>query len=208
MNVKTFELGPLQTNTYILWHNNHKEAIIIDPADEPDTLLEFLQANSLELKYIFLTHAHFDHVGAVPELKQATGASILLHPDELFIYEAATDMAAFWGYDMEPLPNIDKLVKDGEEILLADQTFTVLHTPGHSPGSVSLYGNGLIFTGDTIFAGSVGRTDFEGGDINKLGESFRRIMQLPEDTKMLPGHGPSSTIGREKRENPFSAEFL
>ncbi|RME65097.1 MAG: MBL fold metallo-hydrolase, partial [Nitrospirae bacterium] len=97
MKVKTFELGPLQTNTYVLWDEDTREAIVVDPADEPDTILGFLKDNNLTLKYIFLTHAHFDHVGAVPEIKEATKVPLLLHKEELYIYEAARDMAAFWG---------------------------------------------------------------------------------------------------------------
>ncbi len=208
MNVKGFELGPLQTNTYILWKDGQPDAMVIDPADEPETILDFLKENALLLKYIFLTHAHFDHVGAVPEIKKATGAKIILHPEEMLIYEAARDMAAFWGYDIDPLPEVDETPGDGYSISLAGQEFKIIHTPGHSPGSVSLYIEGMVFTGDTIFAGSVGRTDFEGGDINKLISSYRRLMELPDDTRIFPGHGPTSTIGVERQENPFSREFL
>lgn len=208
MKVKTFELGPLQTNTYVLWDEETREAIVIDPADEPDTLLEFIKDNTLKVKCIFLTHAHFDHVGAVPELKETTKAPILLHKDELYIYEAARDMAAFWGFNIDPLPEPDSTVQDGETIELGGTTFQIIHTPGHSPGSVCLYGHGLVFTGDTLFAGSVGRTDFEGGDYNKLRESFRRIMQLPDETQVFPGHGPSTNILMERNHNPFSQEFL
>ncbi len=208
MKVNTFELGPLQTNTYVLWDETSRESLVIDPADEPDTILDFITQKGLSLRYIFLTHAHFDHVGALPELKEQTGAPVILHRDELYIYEAARDMAAFWGYEIGPLPEPDRLIQDEEKIELGGNHFQVLHTPGHSPGSVCLYGDGMVFTGDTIFAGSVGRTDFEGGDINKLRDSFQRLMQLPPETQVFPGHGPSTTIGRERTDNPFSEEFL
>ncbi len=208
MKVKTFELGPLQTNTYVLWDEDTREAIVVDPADEPDTILGFLKDNNLTLKYIFLTHAHFDHVGAVPEIKEATKVPLLLHKEELYIYEAARDMAAFWGFDIDPLPEVDRPLEEGFTLSLGEKQFQVIHTPGHSPGSICLYGSGMVFTGDTIFAGSVGRTDFEGGDINKLRESFRRLMKLPDETQVFPGHGPSTTIVIERDHNPFSQEFL
>ena len=117
-------------------------------------------------------------------------------------------MAAFWGYDIDPLPEPDSLVKGGEDLNIGELKLSVMHTPGHSPGGICIYGEGVIVTGDTIFAGSVGRTDFHGGDINKLKNSFQRIMALPEDTKILPGHGPNSTVGYEKRNSMFSKDFL
>lgn len=117
-------------------------------------------------------------------------------------------LSSFWGYDLDPLPEPDFLLKDGEDITVGNLRFKVLHTPGHSPGGICLYGESLVVTGDTLFAGSVGRTDFYGGDINKLKESFKRLMSLPENTKVLPGHGPETTISREKRENIFSENFL
>jgi glyoxylase-like metal-dependent hydrolase (beta-lactamase superfamily II) len=117
-------------------------------------------------------------------------------------------MAAFWGYDLDPLPDPDVLVKDGEDITAGNLSFKVLHTPGHSPGGICLYGNGILITGDTIFAGSVGRTDFYGGNEKKLKESFKRLMLLPENIGVLPGHGPATSIAREKHENMFSELLL
>ena len=116
-------------------------------------------------------------------------------------------MAAFWGYDISPLPEPDMLVEEGDEIRLGSLSFKVLHTPGHSPGGMCLFGAGVVVTGDTLFAGAVGRTDFHGGDITKLKESFQRLLSLPPDTEVLAGHGPNSTIGRERSENFFSKLF-
>lgn len=207
MFIKRLVVGPLEVNCYIIG-NEKGNAIVIDPGDEPDRIIEVIKNNGLIIDYIICTHGHFDHVGAVPDLKNATGAKVLIHKDELEIYQAARDMAAFWGYEVEDLPDPDIFVSEGDNIKAGDLNFMVLHTPGHSPGGICLYGEGLVLTGDTLFAGSVGRTDFYGGDMNQLKNSFNRLMALPEETKVLPGHGPESTIGEEKRENPFALDLI
>lgn len=207
MFIKRLVVGPLEVNCYIIG-NEKGNAIVIDPGDEPDRIMEVIKNKGLIIDYIICTHGHFDHVGAVPDLKNATGAKVLIHKDELEIYQAARDMAAFWGYDVEDLPDPDIFVSEGDNIKAGDLNFMVLHTPGHSPGGICLYGEGLVLTGDTLFAGSVGRTDFYGGDMNQLKKSFDRLMALPEETKVLPGHGPESTIGEEKRENPFALDLI
>lgn len=204
---ETLVVGPLEVNCYIIGDPGTKEAMVVDPGDEPDRIMERLRELGLTVKYLVCTHAHFDHVGALPELKKDTGAPIALHKDEIEIYQGARDMAAFWGYNIEALPEPDLLVQEGDKIRFGELSFEVLHTPGHSPGGICLYGNGVVITGDTLFAGSVGRTDFYGGDLNKLRESFRRLLELPEDTEVLPGHGPTTTIGIEKRENMFAEEL-
>lgn len=208
MLIKKIIVGPLQVNCYIIFDETTKKAIIIDPGDEPDILMDFIRKNGLIVDYILCTHGHFDHVGVVSDLKKETGAKVLIHKDELTIYNAARDMAAFWGYDINSLPEPDGFVEEGDTINVGSLNFKVLHTPGHSPGSISIYGNGIVITGDTLFEGSVGRTDFYGGDIKRLKESFNRLMSLHDDTRVLPGHGSETTIGREKRENMFSDELL
>ena len=208
MFIKNLVVGPLQVNCFILADEISKEALVVDPGDEPDRIIELLKSNNLTVKYIICTHGHFDHVGAVTELKQQTGAKVLIHEEELEIYNAAKDMAAFWGYDLDSLPEPDVLLQDGADITVGNLRFKALHTPGHSPGGMCIYGEEIIITGDTVFAGSVGRTDFYGVDINKLKASFKKLMSLPENTKVLPGHGPETTISREKRENIFSEELL
>jgi len=207
MIVKSITVGPLEVNTFLIGDPGSSEALLIDPGDEPDRIIDLLRSEDLRLKQIICTHAHFDHVGAIPEIKKETGAAILIHKDEAEIYEAARDMAAFWGYDIDPLPAPDGFLEEGDSVSVGDLSFKVIHTPGHSPGGLCLYGNGVVITGDTLFAGSVGRTDFPGGDINKLKESFRRLMELPDDTEVLPGHGPRSAIGIEKRGNFFRNEL-
>jgi glyoxylase-like metal-dependent hydrolase (beta-lactamase superfamily II) len=206
MIIKTVPVGPLEANCYIVADEDTGKALIIDPGDEPDRILE--AAGDFEVHYIVLTHAHFDHVGAVKEVKEATGAEIALHEDDLAVYRTVAEQGAIWGFELEDLPPPDMLLKGGDEILFGGLGLAVIHTPGHSPGSISLYREGVLITGDTLFAGSVGRTDFPGGSMGLLRESFRRLMSLPDETSVLSGHGPATTIGREKRENMFSSEFL
>lgn len=207
MLIRNIAVGPLQANCFIIGDETSRQAIVIDPGDEPDLIMDFINGNGLKVSYIVCTHGHFDHVGAVADIKIKTGAKVVIHKDEIEIYHAARDMAAFWGYEVERLPEPDMLVDDGDRITIGGVSFAILHTPGHSPGGICLYGEGIVVTGDTLFAGSVGRTDFYGGDMHKLRESFNKLMSLPEGTKILPGHGPDSTIGIEKRDNPFASDF-
>ncbi len=206
LEIKEIVVGPLEVNCYIVYDTENREAIVVDPGDEPDRILDLITSSNLKVRHIICTHTHFDHVGTIPELKEKTAAQIVIHEKEAEIYEAARDMAAFWGYDVDPLPPPDIFVSEGDEIKTGNLVFRIIHTPGHSPGGICLYGSGIAITGDTLFAGSVGRTDLPGGDINLLKESFKRLMSLPENTAVLPGHGPRSTIGREKRENFFINE--
>ncbi|MGE5237895.1 MAG: MBL fold metallo-hydrolase [Chloroflexota bacterium] len=232
MLVRTLVVGNLESNCHIIADGDSGEAMIVDPGDEPDRIMDAISERRLKTVDIVCTHGHFDHVGAVSEIKEETGARVVMHRDELAVYRAATDMAAFWGFKLaftssfkwpsgysqemqaswgqeeHPLPYPDLFVGEGDKVSLGDLSFTVLHTPGHSPGGICLYGEGIVITGDTLFAGSVGRTDFAGGSMEKLKLSFRRLMALPEETKVLCGHGPHSTIGHEKRHNMFAQEFL
>jgi len=207
MIVRSLVVGPLQVNCFVVGDETSRKAIIVDPGDEPDRIMELLSKEQLVPEYVVCTHAHFDHVGAVPDIKRDTHAQIVIHRDELDIYHGARDMAALWGYDLEPLPEPDFFVGEGDEIRLGDLRFEVLHTPGHSPGGLCLWGEGIVMTGDTLFAGAVGRTDFHGGDMGKLKQSFDRLMSLPPETEVLAGHGPNSTIGRERVDNFFPKLF-
>lgn len=206
MIIKTIPVGALEANCYILADEATDEAIVVDPGDEPDIILE--QTEGLTIRYIVLTHGHFDHVGAVNDIKQETGAEVMLHEADFEVYAEARDHAAFWGFDIQPPEMPTVALTDGDEIPVGNLNFVVIHTPGHSPGGMCLYAEGTLITGDTLFAGSVGRTDLNGGDMKAMGESFRRLMRLPDETAVLPGHGPSSTIGIEKEHNMFSAQFL
>lgn len=203
MIIKKLVVGPLESNCYIIADEITKETLVIDPGDEPDRILELINENGFKVKYIFCTHAHLDHIGAVPDIKEATGAKIVIHQDEHVIYKGAREQAATWGYELDLLPEPDIFISDENKVEIGDLKLEVIHTPGHSPGGICLYGEGILVTGDTLFAGSVGRTDFYGGDIEKLKKSFQRLMSLPDKVKILPGHGPESTIGKEKESNFF-----
>lgn len=201
MVVRSLVVGPLEENCFIIADEESKKAMVIDPGDEPGRIMEIIRNDGLSVDYIVCTHAHFDHIGVVGEIQQGTGAKIVVHKSELELYHSAKDQAAFWGYDVEPLPEPDMFVAEGDVIRLGSLAFKVIHTPGHSPGGICLFGEGLVITGDTLFAGSVGRTDFYGGDIVKLKRSFERLMSLSAATEVLSGHGPASTIGKEQSGN-------
>jgi hydroxyacylglutathione hydrolase len=207
MVIRKLVVGPLENNCFMIADEKTAECLVTDPGDEPDRILDLIKENNFRVKYILCTHAHFDHVGALPEVREETGAKIVLHSDDLVIYRNATEYAKSWGFEIDPLPEPDLLVSEGYILRLGALEFRVLHTPGHSPGGVCIYGEGILITGDTLFAGSVGRTDLYGGDIKKLKASFKRLMSLPDETRVLPGHGPESTIGRERTGNFFSREI-
>ncbi|GAB4389238.1 MAG: MBL fold metallo-hydrolase [Thermodesulfovibrionales bacterium] len=205
MTVKTVPAGPLETNCYIVVDDSTGKAMVVDPGDEPDRLLELLEG--LQVSHIVMTHGHFDHVGAVAELREATGASLAMHGDEAETYASVRDQAVLWGFEVGDLPEPDLLLRDGDELRVGGLSFRVLHTPGHSPGGICLYGEGILISGDTVFAGSVGRTDFPGGSLEELRRSFRRLMELPPGTRVLPGHGPATTVERERAFNILSGEL-
>ncbi len=199
--------GQLQSNCYVVYDEKSLDAMVVDPGDEPDRILQLINGKKLRVVYIVCTHGHFDHIGSVAELKKETHGKIVLHRDELALYLRATDQAAVWGFEVSSQPGPDIFVADGDELLVGNLKFTVLSTPGHSPGGICLYGEGIVLTGDTIFAGSVGRTDLFGGSIDDLKKSFRRIISLPPETEILPGHGNPSTIRQEKKSNFFIYEL-
>ena len=197
-------VGLFQTNVYILEDDVTKEAIVIDPADEASRILKIINENDLRVKYILLTHAHIDHIGALKELKDSTGAEVLLHKEDVFLYENMHLQASLFGLTEPGITDIDILIENGMELGQGGMKFIVVHTPGHSPGSVCYYFSDKLFTGDTLFKNGIGRSDLWGGSHELLVESLRGILlNLDDAIEVYPGHGPSTTIGREKRDNPF-----
>lgn len=209
MNIKKFEVGPLFVNCYVVYDEKTKDAFLVDPGDEPDLILDFIKEESLNVEYIICTHGHFDHIGAVKEIKEETGAKIILHIGDLEIYRHSPQVAMqFFGIEIDPQPEPDKLIEKEEKISIFGKELKFLHTPGHSPGSISLHIDNFLFTGDTLFAGSVGRTDLIGGSMEKLLNSLKKIATLPHETVVLPGHGPKTKIQNEIKTNPFYHEIL
>jgi glyoxylase-like metal-dependent hydrolase (beta-lactamase superfamily II) len=206
--VDTFAAGPLSCNCSIVADPVAGEAAVIDPGGEVDRILEVLKAHGLELKAIIHTHAHIDHILGTKRLAQETGAPIWLHEADLLLYQGIGMQAAMLGMAGAPQPpDPDHFCVDGEELLLGDQEkLTVLHTPGHTPGSVCFHAasQGTLYSGDTLFRGGIGRTDLWGGSYPQIITSIReRLLSLPGDTEVFPGHGPATTIASELQSNPF-----
>jgi glyoxylase-like metal-dependent hydrolase (beta-lactamase superfamily II) len=204
MLLHQFATGPLETNTYLVADREAGEALVIDPGGEPAEILAFLKQHGLTCRQIVNTHGHFDHISGNRALKEATGASLLIHADDVPMLDAASSHARLFMMRAENSPPADQLLVDQGEVRVGSVVLRVLHTPGHSPGGVTLVAPGVAFCGDLVFYGSVGRTDLPGGSERVLLESIRRqIMPLPDDTVLYPGHGPETTVGRERRQNPF-----
>jgi len=202
--IKTLAVGPIMANCYIVGCENSKQAAVIDPGDDADRILMALAEDKLTVQYILNTHGHFDHVGGNRRIKDASGAELLIHEEDAPMLASLPQAAAAFGLSAESSPAPDRNIADGERITFGDITFTVLHTPGHSPGGVSFHADGTVFVGDTLFAGSIGRTDFEGGDFNTLIASIKnKLFPLGDSVTVYTGHGPATTIGQEKRMNPF-----
>lgn len=207
MEIETLAVGLLQSNCYIISDEKSLDTLVVDPGDEPERITDVIDQKKLSVRFIVCTHGHSDHVGGVAALKERTGAQIVLHREDLAIYRHAKAQAASWGYEITQPPEPDMFVKEGDVLLLGNLNLKVLFTPGHSPGGICLYGGGVLVTGDTVFAGSVGRTDLYGGDMEEMKRSFARIISLPPETRILPGHGSLSTVGEEKNMNFFIHEL-
>ncbi len=201
--IHTLVVGKLETNCYVI--ESHGEAIVVDPGDEPDRIVRFLRDINDRPKNIVATHAHFDHVLGVDRVRSSTVATFLIHRGDLPILESMQSrVRQFMGFEVPPPPKVDGYLKNGDSLKVGGETIRVLHTPGHSPGSISLSGDGYVLTGDALFNQSIGRTDLPGGDLKTLMHSIRnRLFKLDDDTIVYPGHGPETTIGDEKLANPF-----
>jgi hydroxyacylglutathione hydrolase len=191
-------------NCFILGCETTKEAAVIDPGDDADRILMILAKENLTVKYLVNTHGHFDHVGANKRMKEVTGAPLAIHTEDVPMLSQLSRSAASFGLAAENSPEPDLLLHDGDTVTFGDITLKVIHTPGHSRGGICLYTKGHLFAGDTLFAGSIGRTDLPGGDYDTLIASIKeKLLALPDDTVVYTGHGPETTIANEKRMNPF-----
>jgi hydroxyacylglutathione hydrolase len=206
MILETFPVGPLQCNCTILGDEAAGEAIVIDPGDEVGRIHRRLTELGLKVKQILITHAHIDHVGGALKLKRLTGAPILLNENDLPLLEMMQAQAAWLGIATPETAPPDESLADGRQVGLLSYPAHVLHTPGHTQGSVCLHFAPLkmVIAGDTLFAGSIGRTDLPGGNFEQIIDSIQsRLLALPDETRVFPGHGPATTISAERRANPF-----
>ncbi len=203
MRIETIVVGQLDTNCILIADAAAGSALVVDPGDEPDRIIAPLTAHGLKPSHIIFTHAHYDHVCAARELQELYQCPIVMHAGDGRTYDDTKERCISWGYAPEDFPPPGILAEDGGEIQSGSMSFRVLHTPGHSPGSICLYGNGLLITGDTLFRGSAGRTDLPGGNPADLIRSLKKLMQFSPATRVLCGHGDETTIGRELRSNPF-----
>jgi len=196
--------GQFVENSYLVIDERRGECAIVDPGEEAGLIVHKLTAAGARPAAIWITHAHLDHVMGVARLKHETGVAVYLHPADRELYDHAVQQGLAFGIPVDPLPPPDRELVPGEEVRVGDLAFAVRHTPGHSPGSVCLVGDGVVFTGDVLFAGSIGRTDLPGGDFETLIKSIEReLLPLPDSTIVYSGHGPETTIGRERLGNPF-----
>ena len=207
MLIKSMAVGPIQANCYILGCEDTLEAAVIDPGDEADRILLSLAESKLTLKYILNTHGHFDHVAANRRIKDATAAKIMIHALDAPMLDHLASSAATWGLSAEDSPKPDRLLAEGDAVTFGTVSLEVIHTPGHTPGGVSFHTDGMVFVGDTLFAGSVGRTDFPGGDAATLKKSIQqKLFPLGDAVEVYPGHMGKTSIGQERRHNPFVGE--
>jgi hydroxyacylglutathione hydrolase len=205
MLVKTLAVGPLETNCYIVGCEKTKQAAVIDPGDEAGRILAAVREAGLKVTHVLLTHAHFDHIGAADEVVKASGAPLALHPDDLPLLQAGGG-ALLFDFQPPPIPAAVASLAAGQEIGIGELTLRVLHTPGHTPGHVTFYApaEGALFDGDVLFAEGIGRADLPGSSFEVLMRSIsEQLMTLPDDTVVYPGHGPATTIGHERRSNPW-----
>jgi len=201
-----FAVGPLACNCSIFGDETTREAMVVDPGDDIQEILRLVAHHGLTVTSIVITHGHIDHVGAAAALKKATGAPVYLNEHDYPTY-SQIEMQAMWlGLDPPEFADVDVPARDGDVIRVGPVEFTVLHTPGHTPGSIGLWipAEKKLIAGDTLFAGSIGRTDLPGGSYEKIMDSLKgRVLALPDETVVIPGHGPVTTIGEERESNPF-----
>lgn len=202
MKVIQMELGNFATNTYIIYDED-LNAVIIDPASEAKKIISTIEKNNLKPKFVLLTHGHPDHVGALYELKEKYNLKVYINEkDQEMLETNSTYFGPMLGLDIKDVKG-DSYLKDGQELSLGNLKFKIIETPGHTKGGVCILIENILFSGDTLFLGSMGRTDFPGGNEEKIFSSLKKLMELPDETVVLPGHGPKTTIGYERKYNPY-----
>jgi len=212
IRIEQMKVGPMAVFAYIVACDTEKKALVIDPAGSEGKILDRVQTLGLTLNYVVNTHAHADHTCGNRAILSKTNAQLVIHEDDAGGLTSGKNKAFSLALGKKPSPRPDMLVKDGDLLTIGEETLQIIHTPGHSPGSMCLYGDGNLFTGDTLFVGAVGRTDLGGGDLGTLLLSVKKLLSLPPETKVWPGHdygeSHASTLAHEKATNPYITDFL
>ena len=197
--------GPFETNCYILGCDRTHKGVIIDPAVDTEKLLQIIDELKLDILYILLTHGHFDHCSGLGALKDSFDVPIAIHPDDIPLISTAKQQAGLYGFRIPTVPMPDTFIQDGDEFKFGDESLKALHTPGHTPGGICFYDNSHVFSGDTLFQRSIGRTDLPGGNFQQLISSIKnKLFTLDENITVYPGHGGGTTIGEERQFNPYT----
>lgn len=201
---ETFPAGPFECNCTVLACGDTKDAIVIDPGGELERIAEIVAHYDLTVRAIVHTHAHLDHIYGTRDVKQKHGGEICLHRDDAFLYDGFAMQAAMFGWKVQPTAPVDRWINDGDRVAMGKRELAVIHTPGHTPGSVCFALDKIMLSGDTLFRRSIGRTDLPGGDSQQIARSIQeRLYTCDPDTLVIPGHGPTTTIGDEMKANPF-----
>ncbi len=209
IEVRGLLVGVFQENCWVIGNKRTKEAICIDPGEQAEDIIHMADEMGVTIKLIANSHAHLDHILGVPGIQSATGAKFLMHRDDLEIARSAQDSAKRFGMEADPIPDPDHFVEDGMIVEVDGLSLRTFHTPGHTQGSVCYYTDELLFSGDTLFAGSIGRTDLPGGDFKQeMASIVDKLLTLPDDTIVLPGHMQQTTLGNERQMNPFVVQEL
>ncbi|MFQ5648332.1 MAG: MBL fold metallo-hydrolase [bacterium] len=204
MIIDCMQVGAFAENCYVVACEETRQGVVLDPGDEIAKIVRKIEEHKLTIKLILLTHGHLDHVKEVVAFQKEIDVPVLMHADDQFLLDNLPAQAAAFGMTTSGIPSVDKYIHEGEKIEFGHSVFEVVHTPGHSPGSVTFLAQGVAFVGDVLFAESIGRTDLPGGDYDTLIRTIKtRLLLLGDETQVFPGHGPTTTIGHERQFNPF-----